>query len=564
MPSDVRAQGKIVVCNDQYPLSDLGGFATVPADATRLAQNVATWFTGGAPGSFLVYSTNHGLTGTSLATVMTGGGHTWIFDSNAPFTLSHLMNYDAVFLGGEGIAPVADVLTDYVNCGRCVYLTAGCFNVASVEAATWNPFLNAFGLSIQTNYNTLFGAYPISSTHPVLAGVILAEFRIGNDVTLTGSNPDASVYSSYFGFYDGPGSCQNLLHHYDGTAEASSRGQNGTLAKDLLQRYPADQICAATLITGFSVTVQDQNAATPEGPVILECRRNDNTAGARPLYGPPPLGTLNLGTITFPGSGVVSLTISACNLSFPVPGDCGTPQGDVYVGLRLPAAPSWPADGISVHVSTDELMCPAASPYAATPTLGSPLHSSNMAWDVTNNALIPTVIQLAPNNLSWRIGVRFKEDTLQPFADNIGRFTGGPAGLNPNYGYPGIFPNLILGDRVGFNVQSSLPVGSLYFLAAGPQVWPGVPLLSVLPLTEKSATWTCIVPDLVLVGITVPNGRFLRDPTFSSSELAPSQVTFGPYPLPALLCGIGALSLQGFGLSPGGAFQVSASGRVQF
>jgi len=47
----VFAQGKIVVSNDEWPLSNTG-YANAP-DADRFARNVASWFTGGRPGNFL-------------------------------------------------------------------------------------------------------------------------------------------------------------------------------------------------------------------------------------------------------------------------------------------------------------------------------------------------------------------------------------------------------------------------------------------------------------------------------------------------------------------------------
>ena len=67
------ATGKIVVNNDEWTLSDLG-FQQGPDTAT-FALNVASWFTGGTPGSFLAYSTNFGLSQSSLAAAMNGAGH---------------------------------------------------------------------------------------------------------------------------------------------------------------------------------------------------------------------------------------------------------------------------------------------------------------------------------------------------------------------------------------------------------------------------------------------------------------------------------------------------------
>src|SRR2546428_5947661 len=106
--------GKIVVSNDEWPLSDYG-FAVAP-DARRFALNLAAWFTGGRPGSFLVYSTNGGLTGFELAETMRGAGHTWHVTTNVGVTLEALLDYDAVFVGGGIVAN--NVLIGYVRADR--------------------------------------------------------------------------------------------------------------------------------------------------------------------------------------------------------------------------------------------------------------------------------------------------------------------------------------------------------------------------------------------------------------------------------------------------------------
>src|SRR5439155_787975 len=74
--SPALAAGKVLVSNDEWPLSDYG-YRLAP-DAERFALNVADFFTGGGrPGRFLVYSTNWGLTGDRLAATMRGAGHAW-------------------------------------------------------------------------------------------------------------------------------------------------------------------------------------------------------------------------------------------------------------------------------------------------------------------------------------------------------------------------------------------------------------------------------------------------------------------------------------------------------
>lgn len=60
--STVAAQGRVVVNSDDWTFSN-PGFARA-ASADTFATNVASWFTNGTAGRFLVYSTNFGLSRT--------------------------------------------------------------------------------------------------------------------------------------------------------------------------------------------------------------------------------------------------------------------------------------------------------------------------------------------------------------------------------------------------------------------------------------------------------------------------------------------------------------------
>ncbi|MBI5849809.1 MAG: hypothetical protein HZB39_02030 [Planctomycetes bacterium] len=352
------------------------------------------------------------------------------------------------------------------------------------------------------------------------------------------------------------------MYHYDGTTEFTSRGAGGVNQKALLQRIPADQLCGATMLLSVTTVIQDQSGVTPEGPVTLEVRGDDTINSPRPDMVNPPICSLPLGIIAFPGAGVSAMKLTI-TLAAPclLPQICPSPQGDFYLGFGLPAAPAWPADGISVHISANELMCPTCVPYGANPTLGSPVHATNLGWDVGYVAGVPTNIWLGTLNRAWRIGGRYREDTLQPCASNA-RFSGGGAGLNPNYGYAGICPDASLGDALGFNVQSSLPIGSPYFLLVGPETCPGLVLPPNL-LTPDSSLVLCILPWIVVgPSITVAPGPCLRDPGLGGVETCVSQADFGPFALPFLTCGNnGSIYAQGVGLA-GGLLQVSTSCRV--
>ena len=195
--------GRIIVANDDWTLSDTG--FTPPNDPGTFAQNVASWFTGGNPGKFLVFSDHFGLTGTMLADAMTAAGHTWIVDTSVPFNLCTLTSYDGVFLG---VTPADNnVLIDYVNVGGNVYVFGG----GSTEPAKWNTFLQYFGLQFGNVINGLIGNIPINSSYPLFAGVDYLYHVNGTPVIdLAPTDPKNQVLVTYqgeglFAIYDGAG-----------------------------------------------------------------------------------------------------------------------------------------------------------------------------------------------------------------------------------------------------------------------------------------------------------------------------------------------------------------------
>jgi hypothetical protein len=199
------AGGRIVVAFDDWTLSNQG-FSLAPSTPT-FALNVANWFTGGAPGNFLVRSANFGLTQTALKQTMTGAGHTWTVSTAGTFDLALALQYDAIFVGGTAVS--TSVLTDYVNAGGNVYIFGGSGSLS--EATTWNPFLNVFGLSYSSGYVGTGGVSPISSSHPVLAGVTGLYHNSGSAVNdLDPVSPHQLVIASegspshgLYGIYDG-------------------------------------------------------------------------------------------------------------------------------------------------------------------------------------------------------------------------------------------------------------------------------------------------------------------------------------------------------------------------
>ncbi len=191
--------GKIVVNHDEWTLSNVG-FALAP-DAAQFARNVASWFTGGTPGNFLVYSNNFGLVGSSLANTMTAAGHSWTIVDPLSTPLPILSSFDAVFVAGNTVDNQA--LIDYVSSGGNVYVAAGtgvcCFPSAAAEAAAWNTFLNHFGLNYAPTYNFVRAVLPITSAHPIFAGVQYLYQDRGNSVSELNPSDPATDILEFFG-----------------------------------------------------------------------------------------------------------------------------------------------------------------------------------------------------------------------------------------------------------------------------------------------------------------------------------------------------------------------------
>jgi hypothetical protein len=190
--------GRIVVHNDEWVFSNFGYSQAGNGPTSTYAQNVANYFTGGVAGDFLVYSNNFGLNESDQVTAVTAGGHTITISTAMAFTAANLSAYDAVFLAGNTPGFNTAEAAAYVNAGGNIYIAAGTsqgFDAAS-EAAFWNPFLNLFGMQLAPVYNHILGVLPVSSSHPLLAGVTQFYQNNGNSVSLFGLNPSTSIILS--------------------------------------------------------------------------------------------------------------------------------------------------------------------------------------------------------------------------------------------------------------------------------------------------------------------------------------------------------------------------------
>ncbi len=194
-PSGAVRAGRIVAAFDDWTLADIG---FRPGDQpARFATNVAAWFTGNHPGRFLAYSTHPGYTGKSLADAMSAAGHSWQVTTATTFNLSNLLTYDAVFVGGDVVD--TNVLAQYVEAGGNVYVFSGGLSANG----QWNGFLGRFGLGFSGTTSGAFD-YPITSSHPILAGVdhlyaLNGEGDGSSVVNLAPGDARVSVIASYQG-----------------------------------------------------------------------------------------------------------------------------------------------------------------------------------------------------------------------------------------------------------------------------------------------------------------------------------------------------------------------------
>lgn len=190
--------GKIVLANDEWTLSNT--VFTEPNDAGDFATNVASWFSGDS-GTFLVYSSNFGLTGSALNDAMTSAGYGWNVTTSVNLTLDTLLGFDGLFLCGNYVSN--DLLIDYVNAGGNVYLAGGIAKKLGNSADKWNSFLNEFGLGFSSDLNRIRGNIEINSMHEIFDDVDHLYQRCGNDVYADSNNPYAKVLvGSKYAIYD--------------------------------------------------------------------------------------------------------------------------------------------------------------------------------------------------------------------------------------------------------------------------------------------------------------------------------------------------------------------------
>lgn len=190
--------GRIIVNHDEWTLSNTGASQAGASNVSTFIANVASFMNiNGGPCSFLVYSSNFGLTQGAFTGGLTGAGCS-VTPYTGPFNtgVGTLANYDGVFLASAPTTYSPADLTAYVNSGGSAYIAAGTavgLN-SGTEAALWNAFLNPFGLTLGgVAYNGCCGVDPVQQTHPIETGVQQLYSNNGNTVSLFGANPNAQI-----------------------------------------------------------------------------------------------------------------------------------------------------------------------------------------------------------------------------------------------------------------------------------------------------------------------------------------------------------------------------------
>jgi hypothetical protein len=339
-----------------------------------------------------------------------------------------------------------------------------------------------------------------------------------------------------FGALTLPVAAQDALQHYDGTTEATGRGFGGALAaKTVMQRIPIDEACGRARVVDVVVALQDQNNATVE-PWSIEIRATDP---AGPPTGAPDMSPAGLLTVagpfapTFPGAGPISAAVFTVGIPLLlVPLVPNAPSNDIYVGVAHAYQPLWPADGTSTWTSGAFAPAPGEQMRATAVGYTGVAGLAGLAWEGPAGG--PPSLSSA--NKAWNIRTRFADDTLQPFASNAAVFTGaGGAGANPNFGYAGIFPDLVRGDMIGWRALSTAAVGDLVFLFLGSPSPPGaLPAAEALPSLPFAPVGPggqlCILPPWSGVGLAV----YAAAPGEPATTV---KASWGPYVIPAVFAG---------------------------
>jgi hypothetical protein len=328
------AGGRIVVMNDEWEFTNTG-IERAPGGAVLL-RNVVAFLAGPPPGRIRGLSNNFGLTDASLSNVLSSAGYTYTAGrTTGSISVAELRQYAAVFLDEDlfGSVPNQQVLIDYVRAGGRVMVLSGTGIFGSQEeAASWNGFLQAFGLRYNGGgYNGVSGVIPASGSSALFGGVGAFYQSNGQDVLLTGSDPHASIILTYnghglIGIYDGPSRDPSPVV----ARIAGALGDNGWYVSDVTVTWAArdPQIpvtfdCPPAVVTGdtpgttISCVATASDGTTTESVVI----QRDAT---------PPVVWYGVHPATYTVDEIVSIDCSATDALSGIAGGCAGIDADAY------------------------------------------------------------------------------------------------------------------------------------------------------------------------------------------------------------------------------------------
>lgn len=191
--------GKLVVCGDDWSLSDTAFTGPNGNDVRTYSANIAQFLCGGS-GSILDVSSSGVFAHVQLKNHLTGLGYSYTKNTASAITLALLQPYEAVIFGGvRGRADVAanlTAVTNYINSGGNVYLAlaSGAFGGAANESAAWSPLTNLYGISIGSTYvapPSLVHVTINASPHPLAAGLGKISVNYSQALSVSGTAVEA-------------------------------------------------------------------------------------------------------------------------------------------------------------------------------------------------------------------------------------------------------------------------------------------------------------------------------------------------------------------------------------
>ena len=192
---DAGAAGLVV----GHDINTLGSFVAGSQEET-FAVNLTNFLTTGSSGkNLLLYESNPGdgsrnfSPGVLEALTNAGFSVTVTPDYTTSFS-----DFDAIFVARD--FPSGNFLNhtdliNFVDSGGGVYLAGGVgvggASSTPAEAAGWNTFLNNYGLDFELSDWNYFFNVPITSSHPIFAGITSLNSGIGQSIINLGTNPNA-------------------------------------------------------------------------------------------------------------------------------------------------------------------------------------------------------------------------------------------------------------------------------------------------------------------------------------------------------------------------------------